>query len=296
MTNRPPICRTWLLLLVLLGLYPLVIGPFSAYMRAKPIEEKLGFVPSVNVIKALSADHKELLGAGLVLKVMMYFGGLVDQDEKTVAQPPDYVGMSRMLHGAVKLDPYNSDAYYFAQAFLVWDVGQVKVANDLLDYGMRYRSWDWYLPYFAGFNHGYFLKDYDKAASYYKKAGELTGEPLFISLTGRYLQEAGQTELAIGYLKGMLATARDELARKSFATRLKAFEEVRRIEIARDRFREKTGRLPESVDELLKGGDLAPPPADPYGGKFFLDEAGKVTTTSKFAFGAGSKKETDEKH
>lgn len=290
------ISRPWLFMLGLIGLYALIIGPFSTYMRAKPIEEKLGYVPSIKVIRAISADHKELLGAGLVMKVMMYFGGLVDQNDKAVAQPPDYVGMSRMLHGAVKLDPYNMDAYYFAQAFLVWDVGQIKVANDLLDYGMQYRTWDWYLPYFAGFNHGYFLKEYDKAASYYKKAGELTGEPLFISLTGRYLQEAGQTGMAIGYLKGMLASARDELARKSFATRLKAFEEVHRIELARDRYVKETGRLPVNFDELLKGGDLVPPPVDPYGGVFTLDAAGKVSTTSQFAFGVKHKKDADEKH
>lgn len=296
MTTQASTSRGFFCLLVLVGLYVIVIGPFSSYMHSKPIEEKLGYVPSIKVIRALSADHKEFLGAGLVMKVMMYFGGLFDKEGKTIATSPDYVGMSRMLHGAVKLDPYNKDAYYFAQAFLVWDVGQVKVANDLLDYGMQYRNWDWSLAYYAGFNYGYFLKEYDKAAFYYRKAGELSGEPLFIALTGRYLQEAGQTELAIGYLKGMLASARDELARKSFATRLKAFEEVRRIELARDRYREKNGRIPESVAELLKGGYLAPPPVDPYGGQFFLDEAGKVSTTSKFAFGAGSNKGPDEKH
>lgn len=296
MINRAVNRKSCFWLIGLIVLYALIVGPFSEYMRIKPIEEKLGYVPSVKVIKALGADHKEFLGAGLVMKVMMYFGGLADREGKAVASPPDYAGMSRMLHGAVKLDPYNLDAYYFAQAFLVWDVQQIKVANDLLDYGMQYRTWDWYLPYFAGFNHGYFLKEYEKSALYFRKAGELSGEPLFVSLTGRYLQEAGQTELAIGYLKGMLATARDELARKSFATRLKAFEEVRRIELARDRYREKTGRLPESVDVLLNDGYLVPPPVDPYGGCFYLDETGKISTTSKFAFGAGGNKGSDEKH
>lgn len=296
MTRGSYFRRSWFCLFGLLVLYALILGPFSGYMRSKPIEEKLGYVPSIKVIKALSADHKELLGAGLVMKVVMYFGGLVDQEAKAVVRPPDYLGMSRMLHGAVKLDPYNMDAYYFAQAFLVWDAQQVKVANDLLDYGMQYRTWDWYLPFFSGFNHAYFLKDYPKAAVYYRRAADLSGDQLFATLAGRYFQEAGQTELAVGYLKGMLATARDELARKSFATRLKAFQEVRRIELARDRYREKMGRMPESVDQLLKGGYLAPPPVDPYGGLFFLDETGKVSTTSKFAFGAGSQKEADEKH
>ncbi len=60
------------------------------------------------------------------------------------------------------------DAYYFAQAVLVWDVGQVRLANELLEYGMRYRTWDYLLPFFAGFNYSYFLKDNEKAAQYYR--------------------------------------------------------------------------------------------------------------------------------
>ena len=48
--------QTTLLLAGLLG-YLLLARPFSAYMQQKPIEEKLGFVPSVKVIKALSADQ-----------------------------------------------------------------------------------------------------------------------------------------------------------------------------------------------------------------------------------------------
>jgi tetratricopeptide (TPR) repeat protein len=108
-----------------------------------------------------------------------------------------------MIHGAVQLDPYNMDAYYFGQAILVWDVGKVELANELLDYGMRFRTWDWYLPFFAGFNQAYFLKDYTKAARYYDRAGELSGSDLFKNLAGRYLQESGKTDLALAYLSAM---------------------------------------------------------------------------------------------
>ena len=164
------------------------------------------------------------------------------------------------------------------------------IANNLLDYGMKYRTWDWSLPFFAGFNSAYFLKDYAKAADYFKRAGELSGSPLYINLTGRYLQESGKTELAIGYLKTMIATSRNDTARKSFEIRLKAFEGVRIIEMACDLFRQKEGRIPSSVAELLASGFLQALPHDPYGGQFYLEPDGKVATTSKFAF-AGVKNE-----
>ena len=287
--------RPLIILLASLVAYGVVLGPFTAYMKQKPIEEKLGYLPSTNVLRYASADHKELMGALLVMKVIMYFGGIAEkQQANVIVQPPDYARMSGILHGAVKLDPYNMDAYYFAQSFLTWEVKQYKIANDLLDYGMKYRTWDWMLPFFAGFNSSYFMKDYPAAAKYYQLAGELSGSDLSKLLAGRYLQESGQTELAIVYLSTMEKGERNQAVKKNYQTRLAAFKEVHRIELARDRYKEARGQLPKTVEQLLQDGFLAPVPVDPYGGQFYFEPDGKVATTSKFAF-AGVKKENKQK-
>lgn len=269
--------------------YLLLIGPFTSYLARKPFVEKLGYVPSVTALKSIAADHKELVAASLVMKVMMYFGGLLEKADNQLSVPPDYMAMSRLLHGAVKMDPYNMDAYYFAQGFLSWDVKQFKLANDLLDYGMKFRTWDWYLPFFAGFNSAYFLKDYAAAAKYYQRAGELSGSDLSKLLAGRYMQESGQTELAIGYLFMMAKGEKNPALQKNYHIRLKAFSEARRIEVARDHYLETRKHMPESVEQLISGGLLSPPPRDPYGGQFYLDADGKVTTTSKYAFSGTGK-------
>ncbi len=276
--------------LVCLLLYGLLIIPFTTYLHNKPFVEKLGYVPSVTALKTIAADHKELVAATLVLKVLMYFGGLIEKADNQVAISPDYMSMSRLLHGAVKLDPYNMDAYYFAQGFLSWDVKQFKLANDLLDYGMKYRSWDWQLPFFAGFNSAFFLKDYTAAARYYQRAGELSGSDLSKLLAGRYMQESGQTELAIRYLSTLLKGEHNPALKKSYQLRLTAFRETRRIEVARDRYREKRSVMPTTVDQLVSGGFLSPPPRDPYGGQFYLEADGKVATTSKYAIAGVNRK------
>ena len=280
--------------LICLFLYGILIIPFTTYLRNKPFVEKLGYVPSVTALKSVAADHKEIVAAFLVLKVLMYFGGLIEKAEAHVVIPPDYKSMSRLLHGAVKLDPYNMDAYYFAQSFLAWDVKQYKIANDLLDYGMKYRTWDWYLPFFAGFNSAYFLKDYSAAAKYYQRAGELSSSNLNRLLAGRYMQESGQTELAIAYLIAMEKGERNPALKKNYQIRLTAFREARRIEVARDRYRETRGAMPTKLEQLVSGGFLTPPPRDPYGGQFYLEADGKVSTTSKFAF-AGAKNDSKQK-
>jgi tetratricopeptide (TPR) repeat protein len=288
--------------MVCILLYGILIIPFTTYLHNKPFVEKLGYVPSVTALKTVAADHQELAAASLVLKVLMYFGGLLDKAENQVAIPPDYMSMSRLLHGAVKLDPYNMDAYYFAQSFLSWDVKQFKLANDLLDYGMKYRTWDWYLPFFAGFNSAFFLKDYAAAARYYQRAGELSGSDLSRLLAGRYMQESGQTELAISYLSVMLKGENNPALKKNYHIRLTAFRETRRIEAAVDSYREVRGALPSTIEQLVSGGFLSPAPRDPYGGQFYLESDGKVATTSRYAF-AGVKNhsakkagESDERH
>lgn len=270
--------------------YIFVLGPFTAYMKAKPIEEKLGYIPTTKVFKYSSADHRELAGAALIMKVIVYYGGIAEKTvDKIIVEPPDYSRMSGILHGAVQLDPYNMDAYYFAQSFLTWEVKQYQLANNLLDYGMKYRTWDWMLPFFAGFNSAYFLKDYKMAAGYYKRAGEISGGELNISLAGRYMQESGQTDLAISYLSAMEKGERNQAVKKNYQIRLTAFKEVRRIELAHDRYIELGRGVPVTIEQLVLSGLLSPPPIDPYGGTFYLEPGGKVATTSKFAFSGVAK-------
>jgi hypothetical protein len=283
----------YLLLVALLLCYVTLIVPFSSYMQNKPFAEKVANVPSVNLLQFMSADHKQLVGASLVMEVLVYFGGLMDQDPSKIEVPPDYPAMSRLIHASVKLDPYNMDSYYFAQSMLVWDVGQIKLANDLLIYGMKYRTWDWYLPFFAGFNYAYILKDYEPAARYYKLAGKLSGQPLFVKLAGRYMHEAGQTDLGIIYLIAMVESARNPAIKKTYELRLEALQAVRIIELARDAYRQGNGRQQTSLEELLQAGYLKDVPEDPYGGSFYLDSEGGVKTTSKFAFKTGTEEQQD---
>lgn len=274
---------------VLISSYLLVIFPFTAYMKNKPFVEKMGYIPAPEFLRLVSADQKQSLSAALMMKVIIYYGGQVERAKNQIAVSVDYPGMFQAISTSVKLDPYNMDAYYFAQAVLVWDTQQVETANELLKYGMRYRKWDYYLPYFAGFNYAFFLKDYANAAIYYKRAGELLGTDLPMNLAGRYMYESGRTDMAIAYLKEMIRGAGNEAVKHSLQTRLKAFQAVRTIEQAKEPFLRTIHRVPVSVEELMQKGYLKELPVDPYGGMFYIDNQGMVRSTSKFAFGVATK-------
>lgn len=282
------ICR--LLFVLFIVCYAFCIVPFASYMKNRPVVVKLGYVPSAEVLRVVVGDQKLLVAHAAVVKVLVYFGALVENLNKTkLVVPAEYLNMYKTLQTAVKLDPYNSDSYYFTQAAFTWDVGRAKEVNQMLDYGMRYRTWDYMLPFFAGFNSAYFLKQYEPAAHYLKKAAEISGNPLLTTLAARYYYESDKSKLGIDFLKMMEKGAKDEQTRKLYRLRRTALQAVITIQSAVSQFKKQNGRLPGGLDDLIEYGTLGRLPEDPYGGRFYLDNSGNVRTTSKFAFGEQKK-------
>ncbi|MDI6851121.1 MAG: hypothetical protein QMD82_04200 [bacterium] len=216
------------------------------------------------------------------LSLRVYLGKL---SEKYLTPPPfAKEPIVRTAEVVTRLCPYYYDIYYIANGYLSWDFGDVETANRFLKKGISYYPKRWIFHLYLGFNYFYFLKDYEKGAHYLLKASELSGRPFYAHLAAKLLYASGRTEIAIRIVKNMLENTKDEGWRKSLEIRLKALEGIYTIEKAVEAFREKIGRNPENIQELVKTGFLKSIPEDPYGGEFYLDEAGNVKTTSNLAF------------
>jgi len=247
---------------------------------SRPPEVRLGFFPPAPVIRVLSADQYQFISHVISLQCLFYFGTLVEQP----SQKPEFSRIYQALFTSTRLDPYNMDAYYFAQAVLTWESGNIQRVNELLEYGFEHRTWDWYLPFFISFNYAYFVKDYEKAADYLKKAAELNPKvQWFASLAARYYYEGGSTSLALAYLQEMIATTRNEAIKKRLVVRAEAFEKILQIEQAIEAYKRRLQHDPKDLRDLVRAGILARIPVDPYGGNFYLDNQGRVRTTSKLA-------------
>ena len=261
----------------------LLIGTHVELTRvrdARPPQARLGFYPPAPVIKALTADHYQFMSQIISLQCLFYFGTLVELR----SQAPDWWRIYRAVYTSTRLDPYNMDAYYFAQAVLTWETGMTQQALELLEYGFAHRTWDWYLPFYISFDYAFFLKDYEKAGFYLAKAAELKPEvEWYATLAARYFYEGGSTALALAYLQEMIPAARNEVIKKRLVTRAQAFEAVLQIEQAIAAYKQRFQTDPEDLRRLVSAGLLERIPDDPYGGKFYLDEQGRVRTTSKFA-------------
>ena len=253
----------------------------------QPPEVRLGFFPPAPVIKVLAADQYQFLSQVISLQCVFYFGSLVERRE----QMPNWRSIYRALLTATRLDPYNMDSYYFAQAVLAWEAKMIPQVIELLKYGFEHRPWDFHLPYFISFDYAFFLKDYKRAGEYLAKAAALKPEvEWYATLAARYFYEGGTTALALAYLKEMIPTARNEAIRKRMITRAEAFEKILHLEKAVLAYRNRFQTEPKKLEDLVEAGLLIKIPEDPYGGSFYLDNEGRVRTTSKLAHGVASRR------
>ena len=276
--------RVLLLLFFLLLLISAQV-PLTSVRNSLPPEARLPFFPPAPVIKAISGDQYQFISHVISLQCLFYFGTIVEERQ----QVKDWTRLERALYTSTRLDPYNMDAYYFAQAVLTWDARMPRQAIELLEYGFSHRTWDWYLPFFLSFDYAFFLKDYAKAGELMAKVAELKPEVAWLStLAARYFYEGGETALALAYLDEMIATARNEAMKKHLQIRAEALEKILQIEKAIVTYRERFHRGPESLEDLVRVGIIKDMPEDPYGGSFYLDKEGRVRTTSKLAFGGRS--------
>jgi tetratricopeptide (TPR) repeat protein len=273
--------RQLFVLVVSLAVLVTAYVPLTDLRDTRPPQARLGFFPPAPVIKALSADQYQFLSHVISTECLFYFGTLTEEEHPA----PEWRRLYEALYTSTRLDPYNMDAYYFAQAVLTWDAGMVRQAVDLLEYGFAHRTWDWYLPFFLSFDYAYFLKDYEKAGEYMAKAAALNPQGWFETLASRYFYEGGRTALALAYLKEMIASAGNETIRQQLMIRAEAFERILQIEEAVSAYRDRFRHLPRDLEELVRTGLIRRLPEDPYGGTFFLDREGRVRTTSKLAFG-----------
>ena len=267
------------LFLLILGLCAFSFYKVDRMRRTQTLPPKLLLLPSREMTRVISFGN-EILLAQLIFFDSMFFVGNLDD-------PPTEVMYQQLYHTldtVTYLDPYNMDGYYFAQGLMSWNRSMIEPLNTLLRRGMAHRTWDWQLPFFYGFNQFYFLKNPEEAAVYLRKAYQLNPKNEFLpTLVARLYYQADATEVAIECLEEMIRNTKSENLRRWMKVRLKAFKIVSFLEDAIALYEERFNRRPQSLETLVEGGILKAIPPDPYGGRFYLDKAGRVKTTSKFA-------------
>lgn len=270
----------WLLIILLLPIHYLTLEKIRVI---RPIyREERVFLPHP-FMKVFSGEFKGIISDFLVIDLSSYYGGIIMEKKEAVHREFEYI--YGLLKVAAALDPYFFDTYYFTQSILAWDAKMPQEANELLKIGMEKREKDWLIPYWIGFNYYYFLNDRKKAAFYLREASKRpNASDLLASMSAIVSYEGGETEMAILFLEDMIGRTNDEYKREKFLIRLDALKKILYLERGLKEFERRYKRRPKSIEELIATKIISTIPKDPYGGKFYIDNEGKVKTTSNLRF------------
>lgn len=234
------------------------------------------------VLKISAGEFKGLFSDVIFLKTLSFYGKTFERREKPRVREAEFDWINDSLTAATELDPYFLDPYYLANSILAWDAKRVEQANLLLEKGVEYRRWDWLLPFYAGFNHYYFLHDNAKAAKLLEIAAKRSGgQTLLATLAARLAYQANKTESAIIFLEEMLRQATDDYSRREYGQRLDALKDILALEKAVAAYQTKVGRAPTTLTELVEHGIINELPRESYGGSYYLDqESGAVRSST----------------
>jgi hypothetical protein len=102
-------------------------------------------------------------------------------------------------------------------------------------------------------------------------------------LAARYFYESEQTAFGLAFLETMIKGAKNPAVKRHYELRRDALLAVMAIEEAQNKYLDRFDTKVVNLQQLVVSGVLDFLPADPYGGTFYLDDHGKVRSTSKFA-------------
>lgn len=275
------ILQPCLLLLLLLSGYFMTSGRVWDQREEVRRSTDAGYVIPSKYSRVLALEYKGLLADFLLLKTITFFGERVELKQSLSETDWQYIVGS--LDAITDLDPYFLDPYILAEGLLTWESGRYEEANLLLEKGLKYRTNDWQLPFFIGFNHFFFLKDFEKGGEYLMMASRLPGSPAFLpSLAARIGYYGDKAHTAVMFLKGVIAQTSDDRLKDLLSLRLLALERAAILEDKVEEYQQERGQLPLKIVDLVTGGFLDSLPVDPYGGDWVLMKNGRVFSTSKF--------------
>ncbi|MHB8844642.1 MAG: hypothetical protein ACYC7L_07800 [Nitrospirota bacterium] len=254
----------------------------SLERKKLPQGEDYAVVIPSPVLKIAALEFPGFASDILFLRTMVFMGGTQQRTEQPRVKEWEWKWFVGTLENATELDPYFFDPYYYANAFLPWDAGMVVAANRLIEKGNRFRTWDWMMPFFIGFNEFYFVGNDGKAADYLMEASRRPGgNPMFASIASRLALKGNRTETAVLFMEELHGKTEDPELKELYARRIKALHGMLVIEKAVSIYKKTYRKVPSTIDDLVRRNILVRLPEDPYGGRFYLDEEGDVKSTTE---------------
>lgn len=239
-----------------------------AAAAAARVEEPV-YLPRAEYLRPMSLGWQNALADVLWFRTISYFGTHYRSDRT-------YPWLARMCDLVTDLDPRAEHVYRFGGLVLPWEADQTDAGIRLLEKGTRAVPESWYLQFLLGFESYLFKDDHAAALAHLRRALELPGaHPSLAGLVAVVAAKEYGPETTLSFL--------DELERETESADMRALigEKRRetqlainlsRLAAAAAEYRERTGRWPATVEELVADGVLASVPPNPFGGSYTIDQ------------------------
>ena len=250
-------------------------------MRTRTFDEQLLYLPNKKLLNHFTGGMSSIVADMLWLKCIQYIAKHFRGDYK-------FTWLNHMCDTITRLDPYFADVYRFGGIFLAALKADDDASIDLLKRGMVHNPDNWELPH--GIAMVYLLNRRDQpdslfhAANFLAMAAETKNAPeAVIRLASGIQQKQDLVEVERNMWMNIARSSEDKLMR-DLAERKLIEIELRQIcgwldEVVQQ-YAARHGRPPGRLADLVTGRLIKVLPEDPLGGRFFLDDAGAVQSTT----------------
>ncbi|MHB8174837.1 MAG: hypothetical protein ACYDFU_10315 [Nitrospirota bacterium] len=238
---------------------------------------ELAEIPSGKYLKKVSLGQDSLLADIIWLQVIQVMG-----DKKISQRNAKWI--YHAVDSATDLDP---KFYYMTELggiFLTTMSDDHDLSIKLLKKGFDNNPDVWELPFFIGFNYFFYLNNFKQAAYYIGRAAELPGRPPFVPLlASRLYAQSGDPRFGLELTEAIYKSTKNDKVKDALRKRMNELQveiNLDALESAAKVFKNKFGRYPATIGELLAAGLIKSEPVDQLGGEYVINpETGEASNT-----------------
>lgn len=234
--------------------------------RARVPGSSIIYLPSGKYLKHMTFGYSSLAADLIYLWAIQYYGTYEITDR--------FKYLEHIFSIIAELDPKYVDPYEVGALIAVYDAHDPKLAYKILDMGLEKNPDSWIFPFQAG-HIAQMQKDFEVAREYYRKAMEIPGAPpivkrLYANATFRTMNYQEAWEM----WKEVYETAQEDWVKEiayNHLYRVKSTVDTEVLGEAVKKYRERFGRWPADLGQLVRAGLIREVPKDLDGKDYVYD-------------------------
>jgi hypothetical protein len=268
-----------LLALLLVPLIPVLQGRVDSVLGVYRAQEAALYLWSGRHVRRLVPGFEALAADLYWLRTVQYFGG-----QRLFARDKRFELLGPLIQITTTLDPRLVIAYKYGATFLSErppeGAGRPDEGVAVLERGVAAMPEDWRLRQDLGFFHYIFRNDPQRAAQVLMEASKLPGAAFWLkNLAAMVLAKGGQRDSSRAIWRQIYEQSEGPMKDNALQhiQVLDAYDAADALEAMVSEWARRTGRRPETLDELRTAGLIRGPAVDGSGAPFLYDgEAGTV--------------------